>query len=89
LKNKGTNILEGEFIIILKYEGGSILNKDHFELFLVEAAIDNRMHRVIYTVPTVPEAYEKFMGELKGNQDVQKMKSLSVKKGTIPFDIFK
>jgi hypothetical protein len=81
--------MKEKFIIILKYEGGSNLNKDHFELFLVEAAIENRMHRVIYTVPTVPEAYEKFMGELKGNQDVQKIKSLSVKKGTVPFDIFK
>lgn len=80
---------KGELIIILKYEGGSILNKDHFELFLVEAAIENRLHRVVYTVPSVPEAYEKFMGEIKSNQDVQKIKSLSVKKGTIPIDIFK
>jgi hypothetical protein len=73
----------------LKYKGGLTLNKDHFELFLVEAAIENRLHRVVYTVPTVPEAYEKFMGEIKKTQDVHKIKSLSVKKGMVPLDIFK
>jgi hypothetical protein len=76
-------------VIILKYKGGLTLNKDHFELFLVEAAIENRLHRVVYTVPTVPEAYEKFMGEIKKTQDVHKIKSLSVKKGMVPLDIFK
>jgi hypothetical protein len=73
----------------LKYKGGLTLNKDHFELFLVEAAIENRLHRVVYTVPTVPEAYEKFMGEIKKTQDVHNIKSLSVKKGMVPLDIFK
>ncbi|WP_257351514.1 hypothetical protein [Pseudalkalibacillus decolorationis] len=65
------------------------MDKDNFELYLVEATIENKLHRTVYTVSTVPEAYDKFMSELKNNQDIQKMKSLSIKRGIVPLDVFK
>ncbi|EIT86252.1 hypothetical protein A374_06621 [Fictibacillus macauensis ZFHKF-1] len=66
-----------------------MLNKDTFELYLVEAATEQKRQRAVYTVSTVQEAYERFMGEMKASPDQQKLKSLTIKSGTVSFDIFK
>lgn len=71
--------------------GVRFLNKDTFELYLVEAVTEHKRQRAVYTVSSVQEAYDKFMGELKANPgpENQKIKSLSIKSGTVSFDIFK
>lgn len=73
-----------------KAMGVRFLNKDTFDLFLVEASTDQKRQRAVYTVSSVQEAYDKFMGELKANPEVnQKLKSLTIKSGTVSYDIFK
>lgn len=67
-----------------------MLNKDTFELFLVEAATESKRQRAVYTVSSVQEAYDKFMTELKANPEAnQKLKSLTIKSGTVSYDIFR
>ncbi|MGC4376578.1 hypothetical protein WD019_06490 [Fictibacillus sp. Mic-4] len=65
------------------------MNKETFELFLVEAITDQRLQRAIYPVSTVQQAYDSFMSELNDPKDIQRIKSLSIKKGIVSMDIFK